>query len=62
MNNAVSPPIKSQASGGNPIADWSAEQLQKLVSALEIYKNILSMVEQTVDAVVNAFFPAESSH
>jgi hypothetical protein len=49
--NTVTPLIE------NPILDFTIEEVKVLVSVLEIYKNVLSAVEDTVDAVVNTFFP-----
>lgn len=44
----------------NPILDFTIEDIQILVNVLGIYSSVLTTVEETVDAVVNAFFPGKS--
>lgn len=49
--NAIAPLME------NPITEFSIEEIKVLIAVLEVYKNILSAVEDTVDSVVNTFFP-----
>ncbi|KUJ11308.1 uncharacterized protein LY89DRAFT_759226 [Mollisia scopiformis] len=41
----------------DPIIDFSIEEIQVLVEVLDVWAEILEVVEGIVDAVVNAFFP-----
>ncbi|KAH8700096.1 hypothetical protein BGW36DRAFT_356771 [Talaromyces proteolyticus] len=49
--NAVLPMVE------NPALDFTIEEIEQLIKVLEVYKTVLSTLEQTVDAVINAFFP-----